>query len=385
MSYNVPIVDFVGPLSKIGENFGSMRREQKIGEALSALGPDASFEDRAKAIMSVDPILGMKYLQSAETGLGVDRFGLNPVFDAEGNAYQTNSAGGLAPLNVPGGGQLVQPQTWKETSEGYVPLPSRGAVGGGIAVNPVQTQDVSPDGTMVPHQPAAVPSLKSVKQGREMRAEQATDKAIAESAIAKFDETIKNFSNLVDESGQPTEQLKAITGDTMGIPKAYLPNWSENARNAAANLETSAVQIGLNTLAEMRAASAQGASGMGQLAIQESKWLQNSIRSLQETQGTPQAAQHIADIIRYSKAIQGRIRQKYKEVYDEDLPTDGVPPPPATTDLPPTPDNINRPELEAIGKARKLLERGVSLQAIIAALRKDGVPESEIQKLTAGQ
>jgi hypothetical protein len=70
MTYNVPIVDFVGPLSNLGKNLGSMRREQKIGEALSALGPDASWEDRANAIMKIDPGLALKLSKFGTEGDG---------------------------------------------------------------------------------------------------------------------------------------------------------------------------------------------------------------------------------------------------------------------------------------------------------------------------
>lgn len=298
-----------------------------------ASGGITDFNAMVQALGAADPMAAAKLWATQ----GEDRYGLNPVFDAEGNAYQTNSAGGLSPLEVPGGGKLTAPQRWVETPEGYVPVPSRGPIGGSVQgpePRPVPTMNVGPDGSMTP---TAVPSLGSQKQKHELASTKATDQAMAQSAVAKFDEQVANFETLLDESGEGSSKLRSITGNRKvygvetPIPNAWLPNVSQESRDASANLETAAVQVGLNTLAEMRAMSAQGASGMGQLAIKESEWLQNSIRSLRETQGTPQAAKHIREIIRYSKMVQAQIKEKYRNIYGEELPAMPGPPPEAAT------------------------------------------------------
>jgi hypothetical protein len=61
MTYNVPIVDFVGPLSKIGENLGRARKENQLSDALSALGPNATADERARALEAIDPAMGLRY------------------------------------------------------------------------------------------------------------------------------------------------------------------------------------------------------------------------------------------------------------------------------------------------------------------------------------
>jgi hypothetical protein len=46
MTYNVPIVDFVGPLSKIGENFGNAAKDRRLNSVLSSVprGPNGEFD-----------------------------------------------------------------------------------------------------------------------------------------------------------------------------------------------------------------------------------------------------------------------------------------------------------------------------------------------------
>jgi hypothetical protein len=311
-------------LNDIGANIGQgYQRRALVKEMQGAFGPNGELDyDKMVQILSARrPEMAAKMAMSQQDAS--NRYGHNLVFDENGNAYQTMSGGGLAPVQGEDGAKLTAPQTWKEGPEGYYPVPSRGPMPGPTP-RPVTTMDVSPEGVMTPTQ-QGVPSLGAEKFKREKLETKATDKALAEDAIAKFDEAIANMGSLVDESGKSTEQLRSITGNRevggvdTGIPNAWLPNVFQTARDASANKETAAVQIGLNTLAQMRAASAQGASGMGQLAIQESVWLQNSIRSLQETQGTTQAAKHIQDIINNAKRVQARIRNKYKELHNEDL------------------------------------------------------------------
>jgi hypothetical protein len=320
-------------LNDIGANIGQgYQRRALAKEMQGAFGPNGEldYEKMMQILSARQPEMAAKMAMSQQDAS--NRYGHNLVFDENGNAYQTMSGGGLAPVQGEDGAKLTAPQTWQQGPSGVFPVPSRGPMGGPTP-RPVPTMDVRQDGSMtptqpqgdVPQQPGAIPSLESTKYQNERAATKATDKALAADAIAKFDEAIANMGSLVDESGKSTEQLRRITGNRevggvdTGIPNAWLPNVSQTARDAAANKETAAVQIGLNTLAQMRAASAQGASGMGQLAIQESVWLQNSIRSLQETQGTPQAAKHIQDIVNNAKRVQARIRDKYKEVYNEDL------------------------------------------------------------------
>ncbi len=328
-TYNAPQVDFAGPLSNLGANLGVGVKRRQMQSAISALGPDATFEDRAKAIMSIDPVLGMKFLsQSAEGGGGIGEFGLNPIYgqDAQGNTvlFQPSKQGGAQQIQLPEGVQPTMPQRWLEGPNGYAPAPAKGVFGGGAMPPPtgVQTQDVSPDGTMAPHQ-SAIPSLGAQKQHYARSEEVATNRALALDSVDKLGELDATLSKLVDESGNANEGLQSITGNRKiggfdtHIPNSSLYDISQTARDASATLKTSAVQIGLNTLASMRAMSAQGASGMGQLAIQESIWLQNSIRSLEAAQSPEQIAQNIKEIREHSARLRERISAKFKEEFNK--------------------------------------------------------------------
>jgi hypothetical protein len=347
VQYNPTPIDF-SALAGIGQNIGQgYQRRALANDMQGAIGPDGTI-DYNKAIsvlMQRNPIAAMKLMSDQQ---GQDRFGLNPVFDEEGNAYQTSGAGGVAPLTLPNGKKLTAPQRWLETPEGYVPAPTRGPIGGSAPQpHPVQTMDVGPDGIETPHAPAAIPSLKSVKQGHEMASNKATDRALATNTIDKLNHQIEQFETLVDKSGKSTPALQSITGtrkvfgiDTT-IPNDWLKDYSTEARDAAAKMATSAIQVGLNTLEQMRAMSAQGASGMGQLAIQESVWLQNSIASLSTAQSPEQAAEHIQDIINRSKRVQQVVAAKYKEIYGEDIPLDSPDPVGAQVNPPAPSGDVN--------------------------------------------
>jgi hypothetical protein len=345
-------IDF-SALAGIGQNIGQGYQRRKLADEMqAAFGPDGTL-DYNKMMQIMSASRPMEAARMATQQQGAENRFMTPVLMEDGKggyAYvQPQSQGGGQIMDVPGY-KPAPPNRYLETPNGYVPVPTRGGLGGPINAEtappvPGATQmDVGPGadprGPYLPGaqaQPGAIPSLKSVKQGHEMASTHATDKALAQDAISKFDEVVDTLGNLVDESGKSTEQLQTVTGNRKiggvdtHIPNAWLPNVYEGARNASANINTAAIQIGLNALAQMRAASAQGASGMGQLAIQESVWLQNSIRSLEQTQSTPQAAKHISDIINYSKRVQDRIREKYKSIYGEDLghvpgPQDDAPP-----------------------------------------------------------
>jgi hypothetical protein len=55
--------DIINTLGDIGRNIGGGLRQGKIGSALEELGPDASWESRAQAVMQLDPRLGTRLLE----------------------------------------------------------------------------------------------------------------------------------------------------------------------------------------------------------------------------------------------------------------------------------------------------------------------------------
>jgi hypothetical protein len=53
-------IDF-SALGQIGQQFGGIIKNRRLSNALSALGPDATWEERARAIEQIDPKLGLEY------------------------------------------------------------------------------------------------------------------------------------------------------------------------------------------------------------------------------------------------------------------------------------------------------------------------------------
>jgi hypothetical protein len=59
----LPYGELIDLGGQIGQNFGQGYNRRRIGSALEELGPDASWEDRAQAVMRLDPRLGTKLLE----------------------------------------------------------------------------------------------------------------------------------------------------------------------------------------------------------------------------------------------------------------------------------------------------------------------------------
>jgi hypothetical protein len=74
----------------------------------------------------------------------------------------------------------------------------------------------------------------------------------------------------------------------------------------------------LQVLAEMRAASAQGASGMGQLAIQESEWLQQSLDALQQSTSPEQMARNLRRVAAHTKKLRAAMKHKFRMSHGKD-------------------------------------------------------------------
>lgn len=164
--------------------------------------------------------------------------------------------------------------------------------------------------------PGVIPSVGSEKLKDDRREKKGTATALAQATKLAVDESIRNFEEIIN-----SPDLEAVTGNyrlngiDTGVPNSFIPGYTQRARDIEARIGTAAVQVGLNMLEQMRAMSAQGASGMGQLAIKESEWLQNSRGSLALSQGTPQFKVEAQKIIDHFKALKGIVDAKYNEMY----------------------------------------------------------------------
>lgn len=251
--------------------------------------------------------------------------------------------------------------------------------------------------------------------------EEPTDWGLVQSADENFANMERNISQLITPEGKPTPALRAISGNynvrgrDTGIPNAPLYNLTQQARDAHATLQTSVVEVGLNTLAQMRAMSAQGASGMGQLAIQESQWLQQSLNAVGEEQSPEQLARNLKAIVVHSQRLRAALRQKFQmshgkpftgisqeaisqtpnetapamDMGAEPLPGDKVVPGASTLTTNPNAYNPNTAYAASQDKLSKLMtlvaSGKVSRQAAAAAMKRDQYPDEIIQRVLGGQ
>jgi hypothetical protein len=264
------------------------------------------------------------------------RFGLSPVLGEGPNGelqyFQSNSGGGASPMELPGGYKPAPPNRWFEGADGRpFAVPSRGS-----GASPAPTTNVTPGSPQPGGQPGQYPqTLRGKKQGHDMAQNAVSDSNV----INSFDDQIAHYSanlkRIMTPEGGPSEAFKNVAGtekiggfDT-GIPKS-LTAWSEKSREQLSTLKSMQVQQGLNILKGMRADSAQGASGMGQLAIQESQWLQQAITSLQEANSPEEIIERAKDVEYYMGLVSQRLREGYREIYGNDpSPSEsrgGIPP-----------------------------------------------------------
>lgn len=254
--------------------------------------------------------------------------------------------------------------------------------------------------------------------------EEPTDWALTQQADQNLSNMERNIRQLinVDDKGNvtPSAGLARISGNrSIGgiqtrVPNYILPDVSLTARDADSTLKTSVVEIGLNTLAQMRAASAQGASGMGQLAIQESQWLQQSLAALQESNSTPQLARNLNEVLKHSQNLRAALRQKFQMTHDKpftglsqtainqtpnentsgmDVATEPLPGDeaiPGASILNTNPNAYSSKAAyassqESISKLVGMVRSGaVSKQAAIALMKRDQIPDNVIQRILEG-
>lgn len=217
-----------GQLGDIGQNLGQGYKRRQMGRALDALGPDASWEDRANAIMQLDPQMGTKMLQYGDTlKLGRER---NKLFGAgRGDAARIRQQG----------------------------LDDK---------------------------------RKKANRGAESFARQATDLATYTDEVAKMP-GLDAATGAYKPTGNPeVDKLFQY------IPAEAVPNKpGGGAANFEAAKKTLKAKIGFTELQAMRNASATGGA-LGQVAVQEIDFLQNSIAALDSIQDPAVLRKSLADI-----------------------------------------------------------------------------------------
>ena len=227
--------DIVGTAGDIGQNFGQGYQRRRVGSALEELGPDASWNDRAQAIMRIDPQLGTKMLQYGDTlNLGRERNLISAAGRQQSNDFR---------------------------------------------------------------QQALDDKRKKANRGALSFAKQATDLANYTDNVAKMPGLDAATGSYKPTGNPETDKLFQY------IPAEAIPN---KPGGAAANFEaakkTLKAKIGFTELQAMRNASATGGA-LGQVAVQEIDFLQNSIAALDNAQDPATFRQSLAGISKHYRNL----------------------------------------------------------------------------------
>jgi hypothetical protein len=140
--YNPRPLDF-SALADLPEDFWKGQDRAALGtarEEVSAALKNGDYQGAAAALAKLDPTKA--YGLTADNSS--DRYGMQLIFDENGNAYQPYSGGGVRPVEAPGGARLTQPQTWVQTPQGVYPRPKSGVYGSGSAPMPPPADGVAP-------------------------------------------------------------------------------------------------------------------------------------------------------------------------------------------------------------------------------------------------
>lgn len=154
-----------------------------------------------------------------------------------------------------------------------------------------------------------IPKVPTLPEQNKMKKTAAAEKKLGSYQIGENQTTIAKIDELLGNK----KGLEAITGLS-----SYLPNVSESARNAQADLDTLKSRSAFAGLQEMRANSPTGGA-LGGIAVQELEMLKSAEASLQEAQ-SPEEFEKALRNYRSALALANKtVKDSYKSVYGEDL------------------------------------------------------------------
>jgi hypothetical protein len=319
-------------LGEMGQNIGGALGLNSLNNAMQgAMGPDGKTPDFNKMVavlasrgqgplaaklmtqkMEADALAGYRHGQ-----LGVSQANSEPDALRIGRAWANGEIPGVPPPAAASDGAYRLGPTGETSSQ-----PS-GVPGVSLAQSSLDNAPYAVQKELLPKQ-RQTELDKSAELKVKLKEEEPTDWALVNSLDTKLDLLETNINDQLDSKGRANEGLRKITGNyelngvETPIPNNMLPDVTQTARDASATLKTTTVKIGLQVLAEMRAASAQGASGMGQLAIQESEWLQQSLDALQQSTGPEQMARNLRRVQAHTKKLRASMKHKFKMAHGKD-------------------------------------------------------------------
>ena len=123
---------------------------------------------------------------------------------------------------------------------------------------------------------------------------------------------LNDMSNMMNqiENVSKSDGISRITGSVMG----RLPNITNTATNAQADLDTLKSAISIQKLQQMRKESPTGGA-VGNVTEKEWPRLENSVAALQQSQSTEQFLQRLGAVKKSMKIISDAYTQHYKDTY----------------------------------------------------------------------
>lgn len=125
---------------------------------------------------------------------------------------------------------------------------------------------------------------------------------------------------VLEQTGSALDRLATATNEMLqspglgritGIP-GKLPNVPGMAgADAEAKLQTLKAQVGFGVLQDMRNASANKASGLGQITERELAFLQNALGALDKSQSEEQMRESLGKVLAFTQASKARLRNAY--------------------------------------------------------------------------
>jgi hypothetical protein len=345
----LPQID-MSPLTSIGQGLANRRQNNRLGDALGALGPDASLEDMARALQGIDPKLALKTMIEARQAQALEAHRQQQLVPDDLRLLQGLRGYGATSPTVEGGGSPV------EVGGGELP--------GFITDKFKSTAEKTREEVRVKHEE-----------------ESAADKRGKAAGASRFLAKVGQIESFLDSFG---DEADGLFGPLQG---------NEYYQGAARVMGTKASAGRERLKALLRDLELD----VAQMKLKGTGPVTEAERAIaRETlpQGTTQDAKTARDILNALKleahmltgqgglpSPQSAATPPSGGIVPRKVQTVPIPPPveagagvsPVSTDMPQVP--------AAIGKARQAMELGASPEEIGQALIADGVPQDVVQQI----
>ena len=169
--------------------------------------------------------------------------------------------------------------------------------------------------------------MPGVREGAIKRAQKQVETAEAQPKvrlqIQSADQQTSLVTNTIDDALKSIESGGRLVAGTVGSKLAGI--W-EPSTNLRGQIDTVKAAIGMGKIQEMKAQSATGATGFGQLAIRELDRIEAAVGSLDQAQGPEELKKRLGIIKDAMGKYNQALRQGYKATYKEEYqPLPGAP------------------------------------------------------------